>query len=308
MSEENKQPLQPVFAGFWQRILAFSVDMMLLVALGAVVGLSFSDFFARVWPWSQLVGLFSILLYFGLGNSRVFKGQTLGKRLLKIRVVGCDGQPIRLPLSLLRIFILVLPSYGGAFYLPPMNEMGILFKIYTGSLVALLFVLIYFFIFNKKTRRSLHDIIAKSSVVSTKVSLPDQTIPKPWRGHFIIASVLIFVWLVGAYFFTRVMTQSFDLDRLTLIQSELVAYQDIHYANVFSGKILNQDIKYLRVQARWKGTPESNSIAANEIAKIVRKHISSEQGYSALKVIIITGVDVGTFEYNKQYLEQFIIY
>jgi uncharacterized RDD family membrane protein YckC len=89
-------------AGFWRRLLAFLIDCLILAIVGLVVGSIFFDAFAALGGWGKLVGFTIALIYFGTLNSTVGKGQTLGKRLVNIKVVNCEGEPISLHRSFLR--------------------------------------------------------------------------------------------------------------------------------------------------------------------------------------------------------------
>ena len=112
---ETEPPSLPIdaqasgIAGFWRRVLAFSIDVLLLGMIGFILGLFFFDQFARLGAWGRLIGFFVCLLYFGCMNSALAGGKTLGKRLLKIQVVDVEDKSICLPRSCVRFVILALP-------------------------------------------------------------------------------------------------------------------------------------------------------------------------------------------------------
>jgi uncharacterized RDD family membrane protein YckC len=99
------------FAGFWPRLGAFVIDIVLLVFIALIFGgiafaantvvpphpESLPDYLygalvLLVLISSALVGMSAFLLYFPLLEGRF--GQTLGKRLLGLRVLKEDGLPI----------------------------------------------------------------------------------------------------------------------------------------------------------------------------------------------------------------------
>ena len=55
------------------------------------------------------------LSYFSILNSHLGKGQSLGKRLLKLRVVTGSGRPLSLPRTLLRYSLLFIPALLSSF-------------------------------------------------------------------------------------------------------------------------------------------------------------------------------------------------
>lgn len=80
------------------------------------------------------IGLLLIIPYFGLMNSKIGDGQTIGKRLLKIAVRNKSNEPIELGRAITRILIIYLPILLNGWSLP-------LFQNYILSWVLSLIVL-----------------------------------------------------------------------------------------------------------------------------------------------------------------------
>ncbi len=83
-----------------ERILAYFVDLLVKIAYVIVVGFLFFDFMGlgkamdRIDQWSAIaiVVLFMLpYMFYSLVFESLLEGQTLGKRLLKIKVVKIDG-------------------------------------------------------------------------------------------------------------------------------------------------------------------------------------------------------------------------
>ena len=81
------------FAGFWRRVAAFLVDALILALAGHLLGLVLFDVFVRLGPWGPCVGFVVALGYF-LPQECARRGQSLGKRLLRIRVVDAWGRAL----------------------------------------------------------------------------------------------------------------------------------------------------------------------------------------------------------------------
>ena len=77
--------------GFLRRIGAFFIDGLILGLFGFLLGLFLENYFVQIGGWGRLIGFSIALLYFGLLNSSLNKGQTIGKILLKINVVDTNG-------------------------------------------------------------------------------------------------------------------------------------------------------------------------------------------------------------------------
>jgi uncharacterized RDD family membrane protein YckC len=119
-------------AGWWVRVAATAIDLALIVALaGSIVGVFSLVFFSGTVEGavSLIVGIVvafvaiivAVLVYPATAMS-VLDGQTVGKRLCRIRVVRTNGRPMDIGWSMLReavikwiLFVFILsPATGGA--------------------------------------------------------------------------------------------------------------------------------------------------------------------------------------------------
>ncbi len=132
-------------AGFWLRLVALMIDWFLVFLLQVVLSTALmfigSNGFQLHGSMAILVQLFSMILslfywVFFTGHG----GQTLGKMLLRIQVIGIDGTPV---------------SYGKAFYREVVGKLisGIIFCI--GYLMAAF----------DDQKQALHDRMAKTYVI-----------------------------------------------------------------------------------------------------------------------------------------------
>lgn len=109
-------PTQPYLAGASERVAAHLIDLIIVITIAAVLCLPLlmmSDVNPLRDPWTAVVQLQTManviivvlpfvagLVYALLTEGRT--GQTLGKRLVGIRVVKVDGRPIGKPEALIR--------------------------------------------------------------------------------------------------------------------------------------------------------------------------------------------------------------
>ena len=106
ISELNESPALPVpRASFLQRFAAYFVDTMILGLVTGCLGSFFGVIgsAARGGPWSDMAGAIGLVIpaaYFFWAYST--DGQTVGKRILKIKVVSRDGTPLNWRKGLLR--------------------------------------------------------------------------------------------------------------------------------------------------------------------------------------------------------------
>lgn len=95
-------PLPSPVAGLWWRLFGIFIAGLILGAFGWALGLLFFNTFVQIGPWGRPIGFSVALLYFGLMNSRLFSGQTFGKRAAKTKVVSGAGTPLAVSKSIIR--------------------------------------------------------------------------------------------------------------------------------------------------------------------------------------------------------------
>ena len=205
-SGEARLPATPI-AGFWRRLAAFAIDgVILLLPTLAIYYLAF-DAVVSLGEAGRLIGLAAALAYFGLMNGPSGDGQTVGKSLMEIRVVNRDGEVLSTPRSMARFLVLGIPYFlNGLFFEVDIETMG-LAEYALGALMALIVfgglgATVYLYVFNRRTRQTLHDLAVGSFVVRAE---PEQT-PVPAtlttpRLHLIVVAcwgvLLLGLMIVG---------------------------------------------------------------------------------------------------------------
>lgn len=178
-------PVLKAICPVWRRFLAFFIDCMILGIVGYLLGLLFFDAFARLGPWGRLMGFTIALLYFGPLDSAMGGGRTPGKMLCRIKVVDRDGKPISLARSVARYLVIALPFFLNGLPLPSDALLSL-----SGLLIGLIIfglggAIVYLFIFNRRTRQSLHDLAVGSYVIKASSPGPGP-VPGAWKGHLAI--------------------------------------------------------------------------------------------------------------------------
>jgi uncharacterized RDD family membrane protein YckC len=193
--ENLQQQAIALIAPLWRRVAAFLMDAVLLALLGFLIGAAFYDALAALGFKARLVGFVIALLYFGTLNSRIGGGRTIGKRLFGIRVVGTDGNTIGFGRSVLRYLVVAVswflngaPIDSDAFASGSIVQLGIAIL---GSIAVfgLAAAIVYLVIFNRHTRRSLHDLIAGTYVVADLGGVPQPA--RLWHAHIIVVVLLL---------------------------------------------------------------------------------------------------------------------
>jgi uncharacterized RDD family membrane protein YckC len=213
---------QRVISGFWRRLLALFLDLVVLgvafqVLESGASGKILVDGRAFVvgpfWSlggWSHLVATCVALVYFGVLNSSIAWGQTIGKRVMQIQVIDRSGHAISPGRSFLRSAVLVAPFSLNGLDIPPSALMYLIFCFTGFILFGFGDAIVYLYIFNRRTRQSLHDLIVGTFVTETTLRStynfhdllaavfvsqrppPGQVVGSIWRPHLIVVGV----WLV----------------------------------------------------------------------------------------------------------------
>ncbi|MFK8050032.1 MAG: RDD family protein [Halioglobus sp.] len=306
MSEENTGKL---ISGFWRRIGALLIDVVLLGFLGSMLGLVFESAFVELGGWGRVVGFAIALVYFGVMNSRISGGQTVGKRILDLRVIGSDNLPIGTRKSLVRAAILAIPfSLNGAQF---SSNLIFSYLVYPLSLVVLggIFSIGYLYLFNRLTRQSLHDLAVGSYVVNAEA--PNQEVGKMWSAHLIVILVLgvlaLLAPLLGNYFVERTAFKSMLKAQAAIMSVEGVSYAQMSTNTMILSKINQESTStdYVNAQIFLTGKNINDSELASQFAHLVIANYPEATEKESLQITLSYGYDIGIWSVWYHYTHGF---
>ena len=191
----TQQPDLPWISGFWRRIVALIVDSILLALGGFALGVVLESVFIQMGSWSVFTGFFISLGYFGVMNSRYAEGQTLGKKLLGIRVVDGNNQTISLGRSLLRYCVYGIPVALQVDFLPADGSFFWVLYPIGALIIGGSFSILYLYVFNRRTRQSLHDLVVGTYVVYAGAQ--QEEVREVWKPHLVIVALLFIVGFIS---------------------------------------------------------------------------------------------------------------
>jgi len=160
----------PVPSGFWRRLAAFIIDIIILVIVAIIISLFLNDVFVQWGGNLWYVGFVIAGAYFVTRNSIIGKGQTIGKKILKIRVLNENGEYLSLTQSFLRYLILsfIIFVRGITETVYSLLKQNYLLLIISFSIVTLFFAIgITGPIIFTDYKRGLHDYLARSVVIKS---------------------------------------------------------------------------------------------------------------------------------------------
>jgi uncharacterized RDD family membrane protein YckC len=163
-------------AGLVRRFLANVVDGAFLIVACELLSLLWPRAFAWLKPRLGFVGPVVILLYMGLLQSKIGGGQTLGDRLLRLRVVSLERLPLTFSRAFTRALVgLFMTACAGLMIIVVALEhrgfasrVGVVTWMFSLAVIGGCFLSIPF----HPLGRGLHDILTGSLVVGGNVPDP----------------------------------------------------------------------------------------------------------------------------------------
>jgi len=190
--QESKLETKTIVSTTGPRVFALLIDLIILGVIGYLAGIAFRDFFVKTGLHGLLIGWFIATVYYTVGNSQITFGRTLGKFMLLIKVSNTEGETLSLSKALIRALLFTTPYFLMDYF------QGLSNNTYLSNFLGLIsftyyFGLAYFYLVNRKSRQTIHDIFSKTVVIAKEqdVSAIPLYITKKKIGVFIGLIVLI---------------------------------------------------------------------------------------------------------------------
>ncbi len=289
----DKDSSQAEYAGFWRRSAAILIDLVILGLIGAFIGFAFKPQLIELGAGGRLIGFLIAAVYFALLDGQPGKGQTAGKRLLKIKVVGRDGNFISIPRAFLRYLPLAIP-----FFLNDANlGSELLFSAWAYPISFCIFGLgligLYLLIFNTPSRRALNDLMASTMVLRSHAASVT-ALPSPKRLHLSISALIGALTLIIPAF-TLPLTQHESFSSLRDIQRSLDEQPGVIYAEVLSGRFMNKGTtkQYLDIKVHIRNQSMMTELSAARLANTAMHTAPDVTRLDTIQITFIYGYDLG---------------
>jgi uncharacterized RDD family membrane protein YckC len=281
-----ERPFTP-WAGFWRRIFAFWIDCFIAAIAGSILWWTLRLIFSSGSVWLSIFVFIALLTCFALFGSNVGHGQTPGQRFVNIQVVDKNGNFLTVKRSLLRYSILLVPLSFGS----PGISIGWISIDWLMGLVG--FAIFYLYLFNRRTRQSLHDLATGAFVVDAPVNGKVRA-QQIWPWHWAIIGGLLLLNLVA----TNVMAKfwhSGTVPELTSIEQALLDSGRVRVANVTLEQktVPPRIMTTIHVTVVPKNMPENYETAGAEIAEIVIKADSQAVHRDSITIDFVEDLSFG---------------
>jgi uncharacterized RDD family membrane protein YckC len=292
----------------FKRLIALILDFIVLGIIGYISAIFFEDFYVSLGKYGTLIGSTVTIIYFSILQSKIGKGQTLGKKTIGAKVTNLSGEYLTVGNSFLRSFITFFPIMNVA--------------IFSGGKAMLLVVMLLllatfssiYLIFINKSRRCLHDILISSVVLNQNVSefqineLSDRSTKK-----IIPIGVVALLMIAGGLYQT--FTEN-TLSQLLAAKERIESYSGVITVDeVKSGTTTynssNQPSKtYSSVKITVRVDDENevssmNSRYFDEFYKIIKTEIPESQTVDVVTITLYYGFNIGIATKTKSVTKTF---
>jgi uncharacterized RDD family membrane protein YckC len=298
-------PISVEFVGFWRRVAAFAVDATVLGCVGAAVGVALGNWLVGVGQWGRLIGVVIAGAYLVPANSRLFGGQTIGMRLVKIRVQTLSGELLSPGRSAVRYLVFAVPYFcNGLFVTLPDAPHWV--EILTGVVLGTILVIGilgngYLLLFNRPSRRLLHDLVTKSVVV--KVTSPRNAVQVPVAlGHLGAFAVIVVAIVLGGLWLAQYVGTSVDLKALERSQAAVERMPGVVAAGINDGTFTmnGRSSHILTITVGVANWPNDNEAAAAGMVAAATMGCSTATAFDTIRVVLNRGFDIGIASVNRQ--------
>lgn len=276
-----------------QRFFACLIDIIIIALFGKLLGFTFKDFFIQLGNFGTIIGFIVVLFYFGLCNSRIFNGQTVGKKILHIHVVNRNSEALSVPKGFLRAlcFAIFILMNGASF-----SSSDALIIILNIILFSIPVLEIYFIIVNQNSKQALHDLFTDSFVVSTKSEgYIDRSNKKSSLYAAAIFPVLIFVAITGLNTLVKNTAIEDMTKTINTIYKELPVSSVSMYRNTTTKSTIEgtSKTKSIEVTAVMYNKNNDENMLATKIAEIIFDSKFTFEKDEILSITFVYGYDIG---------------
>jgi len=285
-------------AGRWRRLLAIVIDLLVLAAIGGLVMIPLWRILVGWGPYGRVFGFVLMPLYLGLLGSRIGGGQTVGKRLVGLRVIGVDGRLLSPARSWLRATLVSLPYLLNKWPLVPGPVVAFLMGLLIFGLGG---SILYFMLANRRTGQAPHDLLTGTVVVP--VGVGTEGMPRVWRGHWgiflgVAAGIAALGTGVGYMLQSKLGTTMGDLQVawLEMQRRPDVFSVAINHKTVYRTASAPAQILTLTVWTR--GRLDDHQVLAREVALDALRLYPPARKVDAIHVVVTQAADVGVFSWR----------
>jgi len=283
--------------GFWRRIGAFLLDSVVLGIVGLGMGFFLEKFFVEIGAWGILIGFSIALIYFGIMNSGLANGQTLGKKALEIRVVDGKNKPISFIKSIGRYSVIGIPYFLNGAQFPVEATSTVWHEIFSFVCFCVYLSVVYLYVFNRNTRQSLHDLIFGTYVVNAQAE--KASVGSISRPHLVAVSLFFTVTVIVSVLALHLAQQG-ALSDINKSQQFSMINPSVKYAAVSFGENIvstfrtgTTETSFASAEVLLKDNHIENTVLAHEVAEYIANAYPQALEKDVILINLVYGYDIG---------------
>ena len=257
--------------------------------------------------WTILLGFVIFVLYYGLQISVLCKGQTIGSRIFKIKIISESGQYLTIGQAILRSILLTPILVFNNVVLP----IGYASTIQTMVVICLVLIQVILFFVNKPSRQLLHDLIIKSVCVNKKDEV--QSVDKS-KTKLILAIVIPIVLCLAAFkpmcnlqtkmFFGMSMQEMGILCKAVKqnTDAKLIGINVKYNKNLDTNKTTSTLIYVVDIPELDVKDTETSHNSMTKIVSVLLKNNEKIKEADFIGVSILKNINLGFYKYYYSYL------
>lgn len=290
---------------FGRRIAALAIDLIILAIIGYTLSLVGKEIFVELGIHGVLFGWLISTTYYAILNSKIGKGQSLGKKAMHLEVVKVDGSLLTVKEGIVRSLLFTTPFFLFN-YIQNLLYLPIVSSVFGALNIAYYVGLFYFFIVNSD-RRTVHDLFAQTLVKFQHKGM-DELVSISKTKIYIYVGIVSFILggFVTAYLTfrdtTNALTEVVEANQEVLGELALEVYELDQVIRVESSKIhVTVETEIGIVIEAWVNQ-DTNSEEAKIIYEkimdilITKKFNINRIDYS--EIVLKYGYDIGIADYN----------
>ena len=300
-------------AGFWKRLFALLIDLLILSGVGFLLGLFFESTFVEIGNLGKLMGFAIALSYFGVMNSQIAKGQTIGKRIVKIQVVDAEGSHINILKSLLRYSVLSIPFFLNGTYISFESDLINLDYFILPIVLGGTLSISYLYLFNRSTRQSLHDLAVGSYVVNSESTVI--AIYSIWKPHLAVVAAFYFALAAAPVFLEDTFSElakSIPIKEMAITQEILSSEPLVKSVSVMdrtstiSSSVHGESTaNYTNIHIYLMANDVANPVLAERYAQIVVDSNVEAINKDSMYITLSYGFDIGIWSQWYSHTHEF---
>jgi uncharacterized RDD family membrane protein YckC len=168
------------------RFIAFDIDYVVISLIVQLVGVPLFERLSDLGDYGRLIGAALVALYFGFFDSEFGGGRSPGKWLVGLKVVSTSSGPVTPLRAAARALIATAPILIDGVPVAGQAETALVDLLTIGLEASL----IYLAMFNRPSRRTLHDLLTATAVTAADAS-PPAPLPLRQLHQAIVAGLAI---------------------------------------------------------------------------------------------------------------------